>query len=202
FLLCFFFSSRRRHTRFSRDWNSDVCSSDLPCASPRQSRSGRGCQRTGQLRRTGHDPPRRAGPGSPCRSPAGRQRLAAVHGQTPAQLAQAPVAGTLLAIFDLQRLTGALPQLPSDAGQVRLIQQFPSAPERILDHTGNSQGTEVRLNTASPHPEITFRDGEDTAAVAPIPPWLTGAIPQALAGALATLMYQLRIWARAVPADA
>src|SRR5687768_17912097 len=30
-LLCvfFFFSSRRRHTRCSRDWSSDVCSSDL-----------------------------------------------------------------------------------------------------------------------------------------------------------------------------
>src|SRR5690606_34123567 len=28
----FFFSSRRRHTRFSRDWSSDVCSSDLPLA--------------------------------------------------------------------------------------------------------------------------------------------------------------------------
>src|SRR5690606_39540247 len=26
----FFFSSRGRHTRFSRDWSSDVCSSDLP----------------------------------------------------------------------------------------------------------------------------------------------------------------------------
>src|SRR5690606_40836325 len=29
---CFFFSSRRRHTRFSRDWSSDVCSSDLTIA--------------------------------------------------------------------------------------------------------------------------------------------------------------------------
>src|SRR5699024_12012743 len=28
----FFFSSRRRHTRSKRDWSSDVCSSDLPCA--------------------------------------------------------------------------------------------------------------------------------------------------------------------------
>src|SRR5690606_18992017 len=28
-LVIFFFSSRRRHTRFSRDWSSDVCSSDL-----------------------------------------------------------------------------------------------------------------------------------------------------------------------------
>src|SRR5690606_40601539 len=32
------FSSRRRHTRFSRDWSSDVCSSDL-----QQGRSQSGC---------------------------------------------------------------------------------------------------------------------------------------------------------------
>src|SRR5687768_17635864 len=29
FVFFFFFSSRRRHTRCSRDWSSDVCSSDL-----------------------------------------------------------------------------------------------------------------------------------------------------------------------------
>src|SRR5207237_2222573 len=29
FVLVFFFSSRRRHTRFKCDWSSDVCSSDL-----------------------------------------------------------------------------------------------------------------------------------------------------------------------------
>src|SRR5207253_3422032 len=28
-ILLFFFSSRRRHTRWPRDWSSDVCSSDL-----------------------------------------------------------------------------------------------------------------------------------------------------------------------------
>src|SRR5258707_10247234 len=28
-VVCFFFSSRRRHTRYWRDWSSDVCSSDL-----------------------------------------------------------------------------------------------------------------------------------------------------------------------------
>src|SRR5438270_8873009 len=28
-ILTFFFSSRRRHTRFDCDWSSDVCSSDL-----------------------------------------------------------------------------------------------------------------------------------------------------------------------------
>src|SRR5687768_17636050 len=32
FLYFFFFSSRRRHTRCSRDWISDVCSSDLEAA--------------------------------------------------------------------------------------------------------------------------------------------------------------------------
>src|SRR5258707_15558132 len=30
----FFFSSRRGHTRYWRDWSSDVCSSDLSVASP------------------------------------------------------------------------------------------------------------------------------------------------------------------------
>src|SRR5690606_39586264 len=35
-LFCFFFfSSRRRHTRFSRDWSSDVCSSDLAAGAQR-----------------------------------------------------------------------------------------------------------------------------------------------------------------------
>src|SRR5947209_16690599 len=28
-VITFFFSSRRRHTRYCRDWSSDVCSSDL-----------------------------------------------------------------------------------------------------------------------------------------------------------------------------
>src|SRR3712207_2400508 len=31
FVFVFFFSSRRRHTRYWRDWSSDVCSSDLSC---------------------------------------------------------------------------------------------------------------------------------------------------------------------------
>src|SRR5438105_3064811 len=30
----FFFSSRRRHTRSTRDWSSDVCSSDLTTPAP------------------------------------------------------------------------------------------------------------------------------------------------------------------------
>src|SRR5256884_3523225 len=34
FVFFFFFSSRRRHTRCSRDWSSDVCSSDLSLEIP------------------------------------------------------------------------------------------------------------------------------------------------------------------------
>src|SRR2546429_1071266 len=36
----FFFSSRRRHTRCSRDWSSDVCSSDLELACMTQQAQG------------------------------------------------------------------------------------------------------------------------------------------------------------------
>src|SRR6185295_18074788 len=36
FCFFFFFSSRRRHTRYWRDWSSDVCSSELADASYRR----------------------------------------------------------------------------------------------------------------------------------------------------------------------
>src|SRR5205809_3622738 len=63
----FFFSSRRRHTRCSRDWSSDVCSSDLarrPAAPARLhhpaarqhyegARGQRGAERRGQRRSAG-----------------------------------------------------------------------------------------------------------------------------------------------------
>src|SRR5437879_12122164 len=49
----FFFSSRRRHTRYIGDWSSDVCSSDLlpPRSVHRLRPHGRGryrCDRSGQ----------------------------------------------------------------------------------------------------------------------------------------------------------
>src|SRR5215203_4688111 len=44
----FFFSSRRRHTRYWRDWSSDVCSSDLNASLPwRYLRSSCGEPETG-----------------------------------------------------------------------------------------------------------------------------------------------------------
>src|SRR5687768_18575285 len=44
--IVFFFSSRRRHTRCSRDWSSDVCSSDL-AGDPRASGRAAGGLRAG-----------------------------------------------------------------------------------------------------------------------------------------------------------
>src|SRR5690606_40876518 len=45
------FSSRRRHTRFSRDWSSDVCSSDLHgCGDRVSQRSDRRAEMTSHLR--------------------------------------------------------------------------------------------------------------------------------------------------------
>src|SRR6266487_6472886 len=35
-MVFFFFSSRRRHTRWTGDWSSDVCSSDLSPPKPRR----------------------------------------------------------------------------------------------------------------------------------------------------------------------
>src|SRR2546430_7096492 len=51
-VFCFFFSSRRRHTRFDCDWSSDVCSSDLsledgggvPASAPGRARTARQAQ--------------------------------------------------------------------------------------------------------------------------------------------------------------
>src|SRR5690606_40565969 len=47
----FFFSSRRRHTRFSRDWSSDVCSSDLQQYRPGIDRPAREQGATNRLHR-------------------------------------------------------------------------------------------------------------------------------------------------------
>src|SRR5699024_11223201 len=53
-IVIFFFSSRRRHTRSKRDWNSDVCSSDLP-AMPSPPAAGAGAGGDG-IAGGGHPP--------------------------------------------------------------------------------------------------------------------------------------------------
>src|SRR5205809_4687930 len=57
----FFFSSRRRHTRCSRDWSSDVCSSDLPAVvePARRGHRGGGPAAEALAGRVEHEPGRR-----------------------------------------------------------------------------------------------------------------------------------------------
>src|SRR3712207_8428504 len=52
----FFFSSRRRHTRYWRDWSSDVCSSDLERRRPGR-RAGQGGRSNGSRRPQRGTPP-------------------------------------------------------------------------------------------------------------------------------------------------
>src|SRR2546430_7467368 len=57
YVLFFFFSSRRRHTRFDCDWSSDVCSSDLSRRLPQWARRLQGSVRTqGITQRDGASP--------------------------------------------------------------------------------------------------------------------------------------------------
>src|SRR5690242_21380283 len=76
FVFCFFFffSSRRRHTRLTCDWSSDVCSSDLPffAVAVRRDRASR-------VPADGFRPPEPAPAGS------GQDRRAAAGGGAPAR---------------------------------------------------------------------------------------------------------------------
>src|SRR3712207_6921064 len=56
----FFFSSRRRHTRYWRDWSSDVCSSDLRATTHRWLPAGDEPLRTYVIEANSHiAPPKR-----------------------------------------------------------------------------------------------------------------------------------------------
>src|SRR5688572_33128973 len=65
----FFFSSRRRHTRFDCDWSSDVCSSDLGRGQKQKRRELPGQDPAHRLRRSGQQSRQpRAGRGAVGRS--------------------------------------------------------------------------------------------------------------------------------------
>src|SRR5947209_16136991 len=71
-LIFFFFSSRRRHTRYWRDWSSDVCSSDLGILGTSRAKRGR-CRGRGWLapdaeRKRGHPRSEERRVGKECRS--------------------------------------------------------------------------------------------------------------------------------------
>ena len=115
---------------------------------------------------------------------------------------KAPITGTLLVVFELQRLTAALPQLPQDAGKVALVQQFPAGPVQPLYQTGSGHGDVLSLTTDNPAWHLEFQAGSAMGAGAPNPLVLLTAVLLALAGALASLLLLQRSWNQALAADA
>ncbi|HDZ55573.1 MAG TPA: phosphomannomutase/phosphoglucomutase [Pseudomonas xinjiangensis] len=114
----------------------------------------------------------------------------------------APIGGTLMAVFELPRITTSLPALPDNSGQVRLIQQFPGAPEQVLHEQGSGEGTVIRLPSDNPAWFIEFRAGSALSAGLINPLLLFAAVVLALAGLLAGLLWLHRQWASTLAADA
>src|SRR6266508_1987664 len=155
----FFFSSRRRHTRFSRDWSSDVCSSDLtgtPCL-----RTPHCPRRTGPRTRgsAGGDRPRRTRTAA-CRAPprAPRARPRPRGRAAPALGREAPSGRSLLRVLveTGHLVRGGDAEQPERVGEpdpARFGQPEPGLRERgvVADHAAVSiEAVEVLGELAYP----------------------------------------------------
>jgi len=69
-----------------------------------------------------------------------------------------PVQGTLLLVTSLERFLATLPQLPSEAGQLRLVQQFSGTPTQLLVQRGGAglDGSAIDLRSNNPNWKISF----------------------------------------------
>ncbi len=72
--------------------------------------------------------------------------------------ADQPVQGTLLLVTSLERFLATLPQLPAEAGQLRLTQQFSAAPTQLLVQRGGAglDGAAIDLPSSNPNWTISF----------------------------------------------
>ncbi|CAD5106295.1 Phosphoglucosamine mutase [Pseudomonas carbonaria] len=104
-----------------------------------------------------------------------------------------PAAGTLLLVFDLQRLLAALPPLPAGVGQLQLTQQFGNSPAQVLTQRGDgAAGTPLVLASGNPNWKLTFTPGS-ALEQGGVPLWLLApAVLLALGGALLGLFLLLR----------
>ncbi|WP_431978000.1 phosphomannomutase/phosphoglucomutase [Pseudomonas oligotrophica] len=101
---------------------------------------------------------------------------------------QQPLQGTLLRVVELNRVLGTLPQLPADAGQLQIVQQFGGSAAQVL--AGEGSGTAPALSLASSHPNWSLRFQPAPAAGVPAL-LLAAAAVLALAGALLGLQLVL-----------
>jgi phosphomannomutase/phosphoglucomutase len=114
----------------------------------------------------------------------------------------APIGGTLVAAFDLQRVLVSLPPLSIDAGQVKLIQKFPGAPTQTLYEAGSGFGDILTLPSENPAWHIEFQPGAALVAGVANPLLLLASALLALFGILAGLFWLQRSWTIDLKADA
>ncbi len=85
-----------------------------------------------------------------------------VYSAAPLRLNEQSVSqGTLLLVFDLDRLLRSLPSISSDIGQLQLIQQFSNAPAQVLAQRGQADGaTPIALDSGNPNWKLSFTPGQ------------------------------------------
>ncbi|MGH1450808.1 MAG: phosphomannomutase/phosphoglucomutase [Pseudomonadaceae bacterium] len=126
-----------------------------------------------------------------------------LHVVTPLRVSDnAPIGGTLVAAFDLQRILAALPTLPTDAGQLKVIQSFPGAPTQTLYQSGSGFGEVISLPADNPAWRIEFQPGAALVAGVANPLLLLGSALLALFGILASLLWLQRAWRKDLESDA
>jgi phosphomannomutase/phosphoglucomutase len=99
---------------------------------------------------------------------------------------QQPVEGTLLLVTSLERFLATLPELPADAGQLRLVQQFSNAPAQTLAQRGATTASEeaIALPSANPNWQLSFAPSSSASTAAISPYLLLAAALAALCGLL------------------
>ena len=106
---------------------------------------------------------------------------------------QQPAEGTLLWVTDLRHLLAALPDLPPEAGQMKLIQQFSNAPAQALAKRGSARTGDdmITLDSANPNWKLTFTPGPGINASEPPPLLVMAAALVAVCGLLLGLQLVL-----------
>ncbi len=126
-----------------------------------------------------------------------------LHIVTPLRVSDnAPIGGTLVAAFDLQRVLAAMPPLEADAGQLKLVQSFPGGPEQTLYQSGSGFGETITQPLNNPAWRIEFQPGAALVAGVANPLLLLGSAILALFGIIAALWWLHRCWTADVKSDA
>ena len=106
---------------------------------------------------------------------------------------QQPLQGTLLRITSLERLLETLPNLPAEAGQLRVQQQFSNASAQLLLQRGGAglDSQAISLPSSNPNWTLSFLPSAQLAALSLSPALLLGAALAALCGLLLGLQLVL-----------